>query len=189
LIKFYIVQVLPLIKLRKGEHMRKTVVALLAVFFVFTVSIASANVSTLKSGSKAACVNASWVLENLSETAGTTVHIHIGKLGYSYNKNFDRTLEPGGFLANSLEPKTSFTNKGPGDITVNCQAHRVENANRVEWKKDPGSQKTYQTDYHMDHVRPGTYVEPGMGQPEGTERGLFSQNGNADGGGTSEANR
>ena len=169
--------------------MRKTVVALLAVFFVFSVSIASANVSTVKAGSKASCVNSSWVIENLSETAGTKVHIHIGKLGYSWNKNFDRTLEPGGFLANSLEPKTSFTNKGPGDITVNCQAHRVENANRVEWKKDPGSQKTYQTDYHMDHVRPGTYVEPGMGQPEGTERGLFSQNGNADGGGTSEANR
>jgi hypothetical protein len=182
-------QVLSLIKLRKGEHMRKTVVALLAVLFVFTVSIASANVSTVKAGSKASCVNASWVLENQSETAGTTVHIHIGKLGYSYNKNFDRTIEPGGFLANSLEPKTSFENKGPGAITVNCQATRVENSNRHEWKKDPGSQKTYQTNYHMDHVRPGTYIEPGMGQPEGTERGLFSQAGNAGGGATGEVNR
>ncbi len=169
--------------------MRKTVVALLAVCFVFTVSVASANVSTVKAGSNASCVNASWVIENLSETAGTTVHIHIGKLGYSYNKNFDRTLEPGGFLANALEPKTSFKNKGPGDIVLNCQAHRVESASRVDWKRDAGSQKTYQTNYHMDHVRPGTYIEPGMGQPAGTERGLFSQNGTGDGGGTSEVNR
>mgnify|MGYP001208650426 CR=1 FL=1 len=33
---------------------------------------------------------------------------------------------------------------------------------------------TYQPDYHLDHVKPGTYIEPGMGQPEGTEgRGLY----------------
>ncbi|MBT5762458.1 MAG: hypothetical protein HOI59_01200, partial [Nitrospina sp.] len=59
----------------------------------------------------------------------------------------------------------------------------------VDWKKDAGSQKTYQNNYHMDHVTPSTYIEPGMGQPEGTERGLFSQNGGGDGGGTSERNR
>tara|TARA_Y100001936_G_C15606584_1_gene424462 strand:+ start:41 stop:538 length:498 start_codon:yes stop_codon:yes gene_type:complete len=155
--------------------MRKTVVALLAVLFVFSVSVASANVATVKAGSKADCVRASWVINNLSETKDTTVHIDIGIMAYSWTKNFDRTLEPGGFLANALEGKTTFTNKGPGDIQLNCQAHRVENANRVEWKKDPGSQKTYQTNYHMDHVTPGTYIEPGMGQPQGTERGLFSQ--------------
>ncbi len=169
--------------------MRKTIVALLVVFFVFSVSVASANVSTVKSGSSAVCLNASWVIENLSETKGTKVHINVGTLGYSWNKNFDRTIEPGGFLANALEQKTTFDNKGPGDIILNCQAHRVENANRVEWKKDPGSQKTYQTNYHMDHVKPGTYIEPGMGQPEGTERGLFSQTGGAGGGATSEVNR
>ena len=170
--------------------MRKTVVTLLAVFCVFSVSVASANVSTLKAGSSADCIRASWNIENLSETQGTKVHIHIGKLAYSWTKNFDRTLEPGGFLANSLELKTTFTNKGPGDIMLNCQAHRVENANRVEWKKDAGSHKTYQTNYHLDHVKPGTYIEPGMGQPLGTERGLFSQNGNGSGGGAGrEANR
>lgn len=173
----------------KGGAMRKTVVALLAVFFVCSVSVASANVSTVKAGSDSSCVNSSWVIENLSETAGTTVHIHIGKLGYSYNKNFDRTIEAGGFLANSLEMKTTFKNKGPSDIKLNCQAHRVESASRVDWKKDAGSQKTYQNNYHMDHVTPSTYIEPGMGQPEGTERGLFSQNGGGDGGGTSERNR
>lgn len=155
--------------------MRKTVVALLAVLFVFSVSVASANVSTLKAGSSTDCLRASWVIENLSETQNTTVHIDIGKLAYSWTKNFDRTLEPGGFLANALEEKTTFANKGPGDILLNCQAHRVENANRVEWKKDAGSHKTYQSNYHLDHVTPGTYIEPGMGQPEGTERGLFSQ--------------
>tara|TARA_B100000686_G_C16721367_1_gene935158 strand:+ start:1092 stop:1589 length:498 start_codon:yes stop_codon:yes gene_type:complete len=155
--------------------MRKIVLTLAAVFFVFSVSVASANVSTVKSGGKSTCLNASWVIENLDETKGTTVHINVGTLGYSWNKNFDRTLEPGGFLANSMEQKTTFDNKGPGDITLNCQRSRVENANRHEWKKDAGSQKTYQSNYHLDHVRPGTYIEPGMGQPEGTERGLFSQ--------------
>ncbi len=168
--------------------MRKTVVALLAVFFV-SVSVASANVSTVKSGSSASCLRASWVIENLSETDTTDVHIHIGAIAYAWDKNFDRTLEPGGFLANSLEEKTTFTNKGPGDITVNCQAHRVESASRVDWKKDAGSHKTYQRNYHLDHVRPGTYIEPGMGQPEGTERGLFSQTGNGYGGAVGEANR
>lgn len=163
--------------------MRKTVVALLAVCFIFSVSVASANVSTVKSGSKATCLNASWVIENLSETDETKVNIHVGKHGYAWGKNFDRNLEPGGFLANSLELKTVFTNSGPGDILLNCQAHRVENANRVEWKKDAGSHKTYQTNYHLDHVTPGTYIEPGMGQPIGTERGLFSQNGQGSGGG------
>ena len=157
--------------------MRKTVVTLLAVFFVFSVSVASANVSTLKAGSSADCVRASWNIENLSETAGTKVHIHIGILAYSWTKNFDRNLEPGGFLSNALEGKTTFTNKGPGDILLNCQRSRVENANRHEWKKDAGSQKPYQSNYHLDHVQPGTYIEPGMGQPAGTERGLFSQNG------------
>ena len=170
--------------------MRKTVVALLAVLFVFSVSVASANVSTVKAGGKSTCLNASWVIENLSESDGTKVNIHVGKHGYAWKKNFDRVLEPGGFLANSLELKTTFTNSGPGDIIVNCQAHRVENANRVEWKKDAGSHKTYQTNYHLDHVKPGTYIEPGMGQPLGTERGLFSQNGNGSGGGAGrEANR
>jgi hypothetical protein len=167
--------------------MKKTVVILLSVFFVFSVSIASANVSTLKSGSSADCVRASWNIENLSETKSTNVHIDIGILAYSWTKNFDRNLEPGGFLSNALELKTTFTNKGPGDILLNCQRSRVENANRHEWKKDAGSQKTYQSNYHLDHVQPGTYVEPGMGQPAGTERGLFSQNGGS--AGASEALR
>jgi len=157
--------------------MRKTVVTLLAVFFVFSVSVASANVSTIKAGDSADCLRASWNIENLSETKSTKVHIHIGILAYSWTKNFDRDLEPGGFLSNALEGKTTFTNKGPGAVSLNCQRSRVENANRHEWKKDAGSQKTYQSNYHLDHVQPGTYIEPGMGQPEGTERGLFSQNG------------
>ena len=109
-------RVLLLIKLRKGEHMRKTVVTLLAVFFVFSVTIASANVQTVKAGTSASCLRASWVIENLSETQATTVHINVGPIGYSWNKNFDRTLSPGGFLANASEPKSTFDNKGPGDI-------------------------------------------------------------------------
>ena len=154
--------------------MRKTVVTLLAVLFVLSVSVASANVSTVPAGGKADCNRASWVIENLSETKPTTVHIHLGTVAYSWNKNFDRTLPPGDFLANAANKKASFSNKGPAPIQLNCQRTRVENSNRHEWKKDAGSQKTYQSNYHMDHVRPGTYIEPGMGQPEGTERGLFS---------------
>ncbi|MBT5028100.1 MAG: hypothetical protein HOL15_07435 [Nitrospinaceae bacterium] len=168
--------------------MKKTVVALLALCFA-SVSVASANVSIVKAGDSSTCLRASWVIENASETAETTVHINVGAIAYAWDKNFDRNLMPGGFLANSLEEKTTFKNKGPAAITVNCQAHRVESASRVEWKRDAGSHKTYQNNYHLDHVRPGTYVEPGMGQPEGTERGLFSQNGSASGGGTSEAHR
>ncbi|MDG1928468.1 MAG: hypothetical protein P8I45_02010 [Nitrospinaceae bacterium] len=155
--------------------MRKNIVTLLAVFFVFSVSVASANVSTVKAGGTADCLRAGWVIENLSETKSTTVHIDLGIMAYSWKKNFDRTIAPGDFLANAANNKATFTNKGPADISLNCQRTRVENANRHEWKKDAGSQKTYQSNYHLDHVRPGTYIEPGMGQPEGTERGLFSQ--------------
>ena len=155
--------------------MRKNIVTLLAVFFVFSVSVASANVSTVKAGGTADCLRAGWVIENLSETKSTTVHIDLGIMAYSWKKNFDRTIVPGDFLANAANNKATFTNKGPADISLNCQRTRVENANRHEWKKDAGSQKTYQSNYHLDHVRPGTYIEPGMGQPEGTERGLFSQ--------------
>jgi len=154
--------------------MRKNIVTLLAVFFVFSVSVASANVSVVKAGGKADCLRAGWVIENLSETQSTTVHIHLGTVAYSWNKNFDRTIPPGDFLANAANKKASFTNKGPAAISLNCQRSRVENSNRNEWKKDAGSQKTYQPNYHLDHVKPSTYIEPGMGQPEGTERGLFS---------------
>ena len=154
--------------------MRKNIVTLLAVFFVFSVSVASANVSTIPAGGKADCIRAGWIIENLSETKSTTVHIHLGTVAYSWNKNFDRTIPPGDFLANAANKKASFTNKGPAAISLNCQRSRVENSNRNEWKKDAGSQKTYQPNYHLDHVKPSTYIEPGMGQPEGTERGLFS---------------
>ena len=154
--------------------MRKNIVTLLAVFFVFSVSVASANVSTVPAGGKADCLRAGWLIENLSETQATTVHIHLGTVAYSWNKKFDRTIPPGDFLANAANKKASFTNKGPAAISLNCQRTRVENSARHEWKKDAGSQKTYQPNYHLDHVRPSTYIEPGMGQPEGTERGLFS---------------
>ena len=167
--------------------MRKTVIALLAVFFVFSVTIASAGVSTIAAGKSSVCFNAGWNIVNLSEDKATTVHINVGPIGYSWNKNFDRTLAPGGWLTHALQPKSTFDNKGPGVIQLNCQK-RDTNA-QVDWKIDPGSQKTYQVNYHLDHVRPGTYIEPGMGQPEGTERGLFSQRGSTSGGTQGEAAR
>ena len=64
---------------------------------------------------------------------------------------------------------------------MNCQRQRYD---RHDWKMDSGSGKTYQSNYHMDHVRPNTYIEPGMGIPEGTERGISGVSGNR-----SEANR
>ena len=97
--------------------MRKTVVTLLAVLLVFSVSVASANVSTVKAGGKADCLRAGWVIENLSETKSTTVHIHLGTLAYSWNKNFDRTLPPGDFLANAANNKACllYTSPSPRD--------------------------------------------------------------------------
>ena len=70
---------------------------------------------------------------------------------------------------------------------MNCQKRDSQALH--DWKIDPGAQTTYQVNYHLDHVRPGTYIEPGMGQPEGTERGLFSQRGDATGGTQNEASR
>ena len=168
--------------------MRKTLVALMAVFFVFSIfSVASAGVSTIDAGKSSVCFNAGWNIVNLSEDKATTVHINVGPIGYSWNKNFDRTLAPGGFLTHALQPKSTFDNKGPGQIQLNCQKRDADAAH--DWKIDPGAQTTYQIDYHLDHVRPGTYIEPGMGQPEGTERGLFSQRGAAGGGTQGEAAR
>ena len=68
--------------------MRKTVVALLAVFFVFSVTIASAGVSTIPAGKSSVCFNAGWNIVNLSEDKATTVHINVGPIGYSWNKHF-----------------------------------------------------------------------------------------------------
>ena len=70
--------------------------------------------------------------------------------------------------------KTTFKNNGPGNVIVNCQRQR---ADRHDWKIDAGSGKTYQSEYHLDHVQPGTYIEPGLGLPEGTERGIFGTQG------------
>ena len=177
--------------------MRKTLVALMAVFFVFSIfsvtiaSIASAGVSTIAAGKSSVCLRAGWNIVNLSEDKETKVHINVGPIGYSWNKNFDRTLSPGGFLSHASQPKSTFDNKGPGDIQLNCQ--KQDSQALHDWKIDPGSQRTYQVNYHLDHVRPGTYIEPGMGQPEGTERGLFSVRGGMDasgsGGATGEVNR
>lgn len=155
--------------------MRRTAVGLIAVFALFSfVALASANVTEVKAGNKAICENASWVVYNLSETKETKITFDIGPHAYAWEKVFKATLPPGGYETNALAMKSVITNDGPGDISVNCQRQRFD---RHDWKIDPGSGKTYQSDYHLDHVRPGTYIEPGMGMPEGTERGIFSNMG------------
>lgn len=148
---------------------RKTVFVLMAglAFLVFT-SLASANEQIVKAGDSTVCINASWIVYNTSEAQSTKVDFAIGPLGYSWDKRFSRNLAPGGSQGNALTKKTTFKNNGPGAIVVNCQRQRYD---RHDWKMDQGGGKTYQSNYHMDHVQPSTYIEPGLGQPEGTERG------------------
>jgi len=160
---------------RGSMMLRKTVVVLLAgVAFLAFASLASANEQIVKSGGSTVCLNASWIVYNTSESRSTKVDFAIGPLGYSWDKRFSRNLAPGGSQGNALTKKTTFKNNGPGDIVVNCQRQRYD---RHDWKIDAGSGKTYQSNYHLDHVQPLRYIEPGLGQPEGTERGVFGVKG------------
>jgi hypothetical protein len=152
--------------------MKKIVVSLsVAVAFMLVASISGAAVSVLDAGATGVCEKAGWVATNQSEQKDTKLVFNVGPIGYGWGKDVTRTLAPGGYQANALAQKTVFTNKGPGKVTINCQRRATDFFH--DWKVDPGSGKTYQSDYHMDHVTPGTYIEPGFGQPEGTERGLF----------------
>ena len=161
--------------------MRKSVIALtVAVMFMLVASISSANVTQVNPGKTVNCKNASWVIFNNSEEKDTTVVFDIGAWGYSWGKKMTRVIAPGGYQAGSIARLTTVENKGPGNISVNCQ-HRGGEYNH-DWKIDAGSHKSYQPDYHMDHVVPGTSIEPGLGQPEGTERGIFGGSGTGDGG-------
>lgn len=150
--------------------MRRTAISLATVCAFFAmVSFASANSITINAGGKGVCENASWIVYNLSETQDTNITFDIGPHAYSWDKTFKATLAPGGYETNALASKSTITNVGPGQISLNCQRQRFD---RHDWKIDPGSGKTYQSEYHLDHVQPGTYIEPGLGMPEGTERGL-----------------
>jgi hypothetical protein len=158
--------------LERGSTMKRKFLALIvAVAFMFVASISSAATNTLAAGQSTTCEKASWLATNQSEQKDTQLVFNVGPIGYGWGKDVTRTLAPGGFQANALANRTVFTNKGPGKVTINCQRRATDFFH--DWKTDPGSGKTYQPDYHMDHVTPGTYIEPGMGQPLGTERGLF----------------
>ncbi len=152
--------------------LRKAVVSLVAVFAVVAfVSVASANVSVLKAGESSVCENASWIAYNVSETDETTLEFDIGPHAYSWGKVYKVAIPPGGYETNAMAKKTTFKNAGPGQVSVNCQRQRFD---RHDWKIDPGSGKTYQSNYHLDHVVPGTYIEPGYGMELGHERGIGS---------------
>ena len=156
--------------------MKKTVVALtIAVAFMFVASISSAAVSVLSAGQSGFCDKAGWIVHNLDETKDTQLQFNVGPIGYGWGKDVTRTLAPGGYQANALAQRTVFKNKGPGKVSVNCQSR--DRSFYHDWKIDAGSSKTYQPDYTMDHVRPGTYIEPGLGMPLGTERGVFGVSG------------
>ena len=156
--------------------MKKTIVALtLAVVFMFVASISSAATSVLSAGQTGFCDKAGWIAYNLDETQDTKLQFNVGPIGYGWGKDVTRTLAPGGYQANALAQRTVFKNKGPGAVSVNCQSR--DRSFYHDWKIDPGSMKTYQPDYHSDHVTPGTYIEPGFGMPHGTERGIFGVSG------------
>jgi hypothetical protein len=155
--------------------MKKRVLSFtVAVAFMFLASITSANTTVLAAGQSSVCIQSSWIAYNTDESRDTSLVFNVGPIGYGWGKDVTRTLAPGGYQANAITQKTVFKNKGPGKVSVNCQRQRFD---RHDWKIDAGSGKTYQSDYHMDHVTPGTYIEPGFGMPEGTERGLFSNMG------------
>lgn len=155
----------------RGSTMVRKLIAVLSVAFVLLAftSLASANETILKKGQTSVCENAAWIAYNSSENHSTNLVFNVGPIGYGWGKDVTRTLAPGGYQANAIAIKTKFRNKGPGDVVVNCQRQRYD---RHDWKMDAGSGKTYQSNYHMDHVQPNTYIEPGLGMPEGTERGI-----------------
>ena len=156
--------------------MKKTTLALIvAVAFMFVASISSAAVTVLAAGQSGICEKAGWLATNQSEQKDTQLVFNVGPIGYGWGKDVTRTLAPGGYQANAVAQRTVFKNKGPGKVTINCQRRATDFFH--DWKVDPGSGKTYQPDYHSDHVAPGTYIEPGLGQPEGTERGVFGVTG------------
>ena len=156
--------------------MKKTVLALtVAVAFMFVASISSAAVTNLAAGQSTTCEKASWIATNQDEKRDTQLQFNVGPIGYGWGKDVVRTLAPGGYQANALAQRTVFKNKGPGNVTVNCQRRATDFFH--DWKVDPGSGKSYQPNYTMDHVAPGTYIEPGYGMPVGTERGVFGVTG------------
>jgi hypothetical protein len=152
--------------------MKKMVGILAASAVLAFVATANANVNVVQPGGTSSCENASWKVDNLSESEETTIVFNLGPQDYGWGADESVTIAPGDYLARALQRNSTFKNEGPGAISINCQRQRND---RHDWKLDQGSGKSYQTNYHMDHVKPGTYIEPGMGQPEGTERGLFSQ--------------
>jgi len=157
--------------------MKKTVFALIvAVAFMFVASISSAAVTVLAAGQSGVCEKAGWLATNQSELKDTQLTFNVGPIGYGWGKDVTRTLAPGGYQANALAQRTVFKNKGPGKVTINCQRRATDFFH--DWKIDTNS-ITYQPNYSSDHVQPGTYIEPGLGQPEGTERGLFGGAGGA----------
>ena len=156
--------------------MKKTVLALtVAVALMFVASISSAAVTVLAAGQSTTCEKAGWVATNQDEQKDTQLVFNVGPIGYGWGKDVTRTLAPGGFQANALAQRTVFKNKGPGKVTVNCQRRATDFFH--DWKMDPGANTTYQPNYTMDHVVPGTYIEPGYGMPVGTERGIFGTQG------------
>ena len=96
--------------------MKKAIVAVIAVSFMFVASISSAATTTLAAGQQGICDNAGWIAYNLDEVKDTQLVFNVGPIGYGWGKDVTRTLAPGGYQANALARRTVFKNKGPGFI-------------------------------------------------------------------------
>ena len=155
--------------------MKKTIALTVALAFIFVASIASAATNVLAPGQTTTCEKAGWLATNQDEKRDTQLVFNVGPIGYGWGKDVTRTLAPGGYQANALAQRTVFKNKGQGKVTINCQRRATDFFH--DWKIDAGSGKTYQPDYNSDHVAPGTYIEPGLGLPVGSERGVFGVTG------------
>jgi hypothetical protein len=106
----------------RGSTMVRKFIAVLTVAFVLLAftSLASANETVLNPGQSSVCENASWIAYNSSEAQDTSLVFNVGPIAYGWGKDVTRVIPAGGYQANALAKKTTFTNKGPGEVIVNC---------------------------------------------------------------------
>ncbi len=98
-------------------------------------------------------------------------------------QNATATVEPEPLVEEAVEvmeaPFAEAWSLSDADIPKNKKPSNAH-PDRHDWKIDPGSGKTYQSNYALDKVQPGTYIEPGLGMPQGMERGIGSARGSMD---------
>ncbi len=90
----------------------KKMVSIFTVFAVMAfVAVANANVNVVQPGGQSVCENASWKVDNLSETEETVITYNLGPIAYGWGKDEEVSLAPGGFETNAMAKKSVITNK------------------------------------------------------------------------------